>query len=133
MTKHQQNQTPLDIAAEEQELYSICSGPVVALYKFFDMVHVDLGDEHEQFATISFGKSFEDSEVPKELAKQIRTYVKEQKRELRANPFGYDPQTGRQKVFWLLTMFLEHGLFNRVIGKLQTYMTFIYCQTQDTT
>ena len=54
MTKQQQNQKPLDIAGEEQELYSICSGPVVALYKFFDMVQVDLGDEHEQFATISF-------------------------------------------------------------------------------
>jgi hypothetical protein len=126
-----QQQKPIDFAGEEQELYSICSAPVVALYKFFDMFRVELGDDSQKLATVYFGKSFEDDEVPKELAKQIRFYVKEQKRELRANPIGYDPQEGRKKVFWLMTMLLEHGLFSHVIGKLQVYATFVYCQTKD--
>jgi len=131
MSKQETNQKPVDFAAEEEELYSLCSGPVAAIYKFFDMFRVELGDESQKLATIHFGKSFHDDEVPKELAKQVRSYVKEQKRSLRENPIGYDPQEGRRKLFWLLTMLLEHGIFTHVMGKIQTYATFIYCQTKD--
>ena len=123
-------QVPIDFQAEENELYDICTTANVAVYKWFDLIKVDL-PEGSPTATVHFGKSFEDDEVPKEVAKQIRTYVKEQKRTIRENPRGFSAEEGRQKIFWLLTMFLEHGIFPRCIGKIETYATFVYCQTRE--
>jgi len=122
-------QAPIDFQAEENELYDICTTANVAVYKWFDLIKVELGEG--PMATVHFGKSFEDDEVPKEVAKQIRTYVKEQKRAIRENPRGFSSEEGRRKIYWLLTMLLEHGVFPRCIGKIQTYATFVYCQTRE--
>jgi hypothetical protein len=122
-------QSPIDFQAEENELYDICTTANVAVYKWFDLIRVELGDGPT--ATVYFGKSFEDDEVPKEVAKQIRSYVKEQKRAIRENPRGFSPEEGRRKIFWLLTMFLQHGILTKNIGKIETYATFVYCQTKD--
>ena len=124
-------QQKIDFTGEMNELYEACSGSVVAIYKFYDMIHVELGDDTSTFATVSFGKMFEDDEVSKEVAKQIRSYVKDQKRELRQNPLGYEAEEGRKKLFWLLTMFYQHGVFSHVIGKLQVYLTFVFQQIEE--
>jgi hypothetical protein len=122
---------PVDFRAEETELYDFCTVSNAAVYKFFDMIRVELGDEKQPNATVHFGKIYEDDEVPREIAKQIRSYVKEQKRAIRDNPRGFSPEEGRQKVFWILTMFLQHGIFPHVIGKIQTYVVFVYSQTKE--
>ena len=116
---------------EESELYSICSPSNVAVYKCLDLIRVELPDDKGTFAKVMFGKSFEDDEVPKEVAKQIRSYVKEQKRAIRENPRGFSPEEGRQKLFWILTMFHQHGTFSFAIGKIQTYFAFVFSQTKE--
>jgi hypothetical protein len=123
-------QPPIDFQAEETELYELCTTSNAAVYKWFDLIKVDL-QEGSLKASVYFGKAFEDDEVPKEVAKQIRSYVKDQKRAIRENPRGFSPEEGRRKIFWLLTMFLQHGVFPRCIGKIETYATFVYCQTKE--
>jgi hypothetical protein len=89
-------------------------------------------DESQKTAAVYFGKMLEDTEVSKDIAKQIRSYVKEQKRAIRENPRGFTSEEGRKRVFWLLTMCIEQGVFaDHGIGKLQTYTSFIYCQTHE--
>ena len=123
-------QSPIDFQAEETELYDICTTSNVAVYKWFDLIKVDL-QEGSPTATVCFGQAFQDDQVSKEVAKQIRSYVKEQKRAIRENPRGFSPEEGRRKIFWLLTMFLQHGVFPKCIGKIETYATFAYCQTRE--
>ena len=126
-------QKPIDFLAEENELYDLCTGPNAAVYKWFDLIRVEFSsDETQKTATVQFGKLAEDTTVPIALAKQIRTYVKTQKKAIRENPRGFTPEEGRQKIFWLLTMFVEHGIFaDHGMGKFQTYTTFVYCQTRE--
>ena len=130
MSNHQK---PIDFIGEENELYDTCSISNAAVYKWFDMIRVEFSsDESQKTATVYFGKMLEDTVVPKDIAKQIRSYVKEQKKAIRENPRGFTAEEGRKKVFWLLTMFIEHGVFvDHGIGKLQTYASFIYCQTHE--
>ena len=127
------NQKPIDFVGEENELYDTCSVSNAAVYKWFDMICVEFSsDESQKTATVHFGKMLEDTSVPKEIAKQIRSYVKEQKKAIRENPRGFTSEEGRKKVFWLLTMFIEHGVFaDHGLGKLQTYTSFTYCQTHE--
>jgi hypothetical protein len=125
------NQVQVDFKAEENELYDICTASSVAIYKCFDMFRVEMGDEKQSLATVYFGKAYEDDEVPKEVAKQVRSYVKEQKKAIRENPRGYSPEEGRQKLFWLLTMCIQHGVLADYIGRIQTYMTFVFDQTKE--
>jgi len=126
-------QKPVEFQAEENELYTICAPHNVAVYKWFDMIRIELSnDDSQKLATVHFGKTYEDGEVPISIAKQIRSYVKEQKRQIRDNPRGYTSEEGRQRIFWLLTMFLEHGVFTGCgIGKIQTYTMFVFSQTRE--
>jgi hypothetical protein len=65
---------PLDFCLEEETVYETFNRAAAAIYKFFDMVRVELGDGQQ--ATVSFGKSYEDDEVPNQVAKQVRAFVK---------------------------------------------------------
>jgi hypothetical protein len=124
-----QQQQPTDIRTEETILYDTCTRQAAAIFKFFDMIRVELGEET---ATVRFGKSYEDEEVPVPLAKQIRSYVKDQKREIRDNPRAYTADEGRQKIFWILSMFLEHGVFSPSHqSKIMTYASFVFHETKE--
>ena len=120
---------PLDFCLEEETIYETFNRAAVAIYKFFDMVRVEIGDNQ---ATVHFGKSYEDDEVPTAVAKQVRTFVKEQKRKIRENPLGYDAAEGRRKVFWLLTMFQEHGIFSPSHqSKIMIYAQFTFHESKE--
>jgi len=122
---------PIDFVAEETELYSTCTHANVEIYKWFSMFQVECNKDASK-ATVRFGKLCEDTEVPIEVAIEVKKYVKEQRRAIRTNPKGYTPQEGRQKIFWLLTMFIQHGVFaDAGFGKVQLYATFVYCQTEE--
>jgi hypothetical protein len=127
------NQAPLDFRLEEETVYETFNRGAAALYKFFDMFRVELSEDRSaQYATLWFGKSYEDDEVPIPVAKQLRSYVKDQKRALRENPMGYDVAEGRQKAFWLLTMIQEHGLFSPSHqSKIMFYAQFVFHETKE--
>lgn len=127
------NQPPLDFRLEEETIYETFNRGAAALYKFFDMFRVELSeDKFAQSATVYFGKSYEDDEVPIPVAKQLRSYVKDQKRALRENPMGYDVAEGRRKAFWLLTMMQEHGIFSPSHqGKIMTYAQYVFHETKE--
>jgi hypothetical protein len=127
------NQPPLDFRLEEETIYETFNRGAAALYKFFDMFRVELSeDKFAQSATVHFGKSYEDDEVPIPVAKQLRSYVKDQKRALRENPMGYDVAEGRRKAFWLLTMMQEHGIFSPSHqGKIMTYAQYVFHETKE--
>jgi hypothetical protein len=121
---------PLDFCLEEETVYETFNRAAAAIYKFFDMVRVELGDGQQ--ATVSFGKSYEDDEVPTQVAKQVRAFVKEQKRAIRENPLGYDAAEGRRKLFWLLTMFEEHGIFSPSHqAKIMFYAQFVFHESKE--
>ena len=123
---------PVDFRAEETELYDICNRAAVAVYKFFDMIRVEIPDEKASTATIKFGKSYEDDEVPIAIAKQVKSYAREQKKTIRDNPRGFTAEEGRQKVFWFVTMMLEHGLFSPSHqNKIMTYGSFVFHETKE--
>lgn len=127
-----QQQQQTDIRTEESILYDICTRQAAAIFKFFDMIRIELGDDKAQTATVRFGKSYEDEEVPVALAKQIRSYVKDQKREIRDNPRAYTAEEGRQKIFWIISMFLEHGIFSPSHqSKIMTYASFVFHETKE--
>jgi hypothetical protein len=120
---------PLDFCLEEETVYETFNRAAAAIYKFFDMVRVEIGDNQ---ATVHFGKSYEDDEVPIAVAKQVRAYVKEQKRKIRENPLGYDAAEGRRKLFWLLTMFEEHGIFSPSHqSKIMIYAQFTFHESKE--
>jgi hypothetical protein len=121
---------PLDFCLEEETVYETFNRAAAAIYKFFDMVRVEIGDNAQ--ATVHFGKSYEDDEVPIQVAKQVRTFVKEQKRKIRENPLGYDAAEGRRKLFWLITMFQEHGIFSPSHqSKIMIYAQFTFHESKE--
>lgn len=120
---------PLDFCLEEETVYETFNRGAAAIYKFFEMVRVEIGDNQ---ATVHFGKSYEDDEVPIAVAKQVRAFVKEQKRKIRENPLGYDAAEGRRKVFWLLTIIQEHGIFSPSHqAKIMTYAQFTFHESKE--
>jgi hypothetical protein len=124
---------PVDIKSEEAELYATCSRQAAAVYKFFTMIQVEF-PEDKKTATIRFGKSYEDDEVDPVLAKQIRSYLKDQRKAVHANPKEYSAEEGRQKIFWLITMFIEHGIFSpSQQSKIMTYGSFVFHETRENT
>ncbi len=127
------NQPPLDFRLEEETVYETFNRGAAALYKFFDMFRVELSeDKFAQSATVHFGKSYEDDEVSIPVAKQLRSYVKDQKRTIRENPMGYDVAEGRRKVFWLLTMMQEHGIFSPSHqSKIMFYAQYVFHETKE--
>lgn len=126
-------QVPLDFRLEEEALYETFNRAAAALYKFFDMFSVEIPeDRSSQYATVHFGKSYEDDTVPIPIAKQVRAYVKDQKKALRDNPMGYDAYEGRRKAFWLLTMLEEHGIFSPSHqAKIMFYAQFVFHETKE--
>ncbi len=134
MSGHGQGQQlPLDFRLEEETAYETFNRAAAAVYKFFDMFRVEIPeDKFAQSATVHFGKSYEDDEVPTQVAKQVRAYVKEQKRAIRENPMGYESAEGRRKVFWFLTMMQEHGIFSPSHqGKIMTYAQYVFHETKE--
>ena len=127
------NQSPLDFRLEEETIYETFNRGAAALYKFFDMFRVELSeDKFAQSATVHFGKSYEDDEVSIPVAKQLRSYVKDQKRALRENPMGYDVAEGRRKAFWLLTMMQEHVIFSPSHqSKIMFYAQYVFHETKE--
>jgi hypothetical protein len=123
---------PVDFRVEETTLYDVCTRSSAAIFKFFDMFRVEFGDEKAATATVQFGKSYEDDEVPTVLAKQIRSYAREQKKAIRDNPHGYTAEEGRQKIFWLISMLLQHGIFSpSEQNKIMTYGSFVFHETKE--
>jgi hypothetical protein len=127
------NHPPLDFCLEEETVYETFNRAAAAVYKFFEMFRVELSeDKSRPLATVWFGKSYEDDEVPVAIAKQIRTFVKEQKRSIRENPLGYEAEVGRRKVFWLITMLEEHGVFSpSQQSKIMFYAQFVFHETKE--
>lgn len=126
------NQVPLDFRLEEETLYETFNRGAGALYKFFDMFRVELPEDRQQLATVHFGKSYEDDEVDLPVAKQLRSYLKDQKRFIRENPMGYDVAEGRRKAFWLITMIQEHGIFSPSHqSKIMIFAQFVFHETKE--
>jgi hypothetical protein len=122
----------VDFRAEETGLYDVCTRSSAAIFKFFDMFRVEFGDEKASVATVYFGKSYEDDEVPVTLAKQIRSYAREQKKAIRDNPHGFTGEEGRQKIFWLISMLIQHGVFSSSAqSKIMTYGSFVFHETKE--
>lgn len=129
----QNTQAPVDFVFEETEFYDNLPRAAVAVYKFFDLFRVEMGDKDAAAsATVYFGKSYEDDEVPRELAKQVKSYVKDQKRAIRDAGRGYTAEEGRRKIFWFLTMLFQHGIFGpREQSKIMTYAQFVFHETKE--
>lgn len=118
-----------DFIQEEKELYEVCSPSVVALYTFFDMFSFTFTDS--DYATISFGDSYEDDEVSKEVAKQCKAYIKEQKRTLREKSKSLSVSFLRNRLFWMISMILRHGVFSdKNQGKLLGYAGLVVRQIE---
>lgn len=118
-----------NILEEEKEAYEILSRGGVAIYEFFSKWQVVADTDDSEFATIKFGKSYCDLKVNKEVAKQIRIYIKSQKTEIRREGKDYNISKGKQKVFWLISKCIQHGIFNeRELGKIQVYATLVFCE-----
>jgi hypothetical protein len=113
-----------DFLESETELSELCSPQVLAIYMFFDMFSVKISEPCE----VNFGESYSD-EVSKELAQTIKSYVKERKKEIRANPTQYSESKGRRHVFWLISMIMKHGIFVGAQGKIMTYGTYVFQQS----
>ena len=121
---------PINISQEEADLYEACARGPAALFRFFDMFSFVLSDAAN--ATIHFGKSCEDEEVPKELAKQLRAFCKDQKRAIRENPRHYSVSEGRKKMFWLISLLLQHGIFSaKEQSKVTLFATFVHAETRE--
>lgn len=128
----EKNPLPPDFIAEENEFYDTLPRFAVAIYKFFDLFKVDLADEKSPTGLVFFGKAYTDEDVPRDVAKQIRTYVKEQKKAIRQAGHGYSAEEGRQKIYWLLTMLLQYGVFkDSGIGRIHTYAQFVFHETKE--
>lgn len=125
---------PVDFAAEEAALYELCNRGAVAVYKFFDLFTVKLPETNDPaaLATVRFGKTIEDDEVDRDVAKQLRTYVKEMKRTIQKNPKDFKSEEGRQKIFWFLTMLFQHGVFAaNQQSKIMTYAQFVFHESKE--
>lgn len=121
---------PLNFFQEEESMYETFNRAAAAFYKFFNLIYVEIGDGDE--ATVSFGNSYEDDEVPVEVAKQIRSFVKAQMRKIRENPLGYDASEGRRKLFWLITIFEEYGIFSPAYqSKIMMYAQLVLNESKE--
>lgn len=128
------SEAPVDFAAEEAALYELCNRGAVAVYKFFDLFTVKLPDTNDPtvLATVRFGKTIEDEEVERDVAKQVRAYVKEIKRTIQKNPKDFKSEEGRKKIYWFLTMLFQHGVFAaNQQSKIMTYAQFVFHESKE--
>lgn len=124
--------TTIDVLKAEKDLSELCPRATLAIYTFFDMFSVKIVNDGD--CTVSFGESFYDDEVSKEAALSIKAYIKEQKREIRADPTKYRPSTGRRHIFWLLSTFFKYGIFTpQQQSKIMTFGTFAYHESKEDT
>ena len=120
----------VDILKEEQELSEVCPRPTLAIYTFFDMFSVKIVNDGP--CKVCFGESMYDDEVSKETALSVKAYIKEQKREIRADPKGYNPSKGRRRIFWLLSSFFKHDVFSpQQQSKIMLYGTYAYHESKE--
>ena len=105
-----------DFIAEEQDTYGKMSRAAAAAYKFFTLFRFeDIGggeDSQPTHVMVWFGKQT-CAKVPAPLAKQVQKYCKEMRRFIRSCPQTNSAAASilQRKVFWFMTMLLEHGVF----------------------
>jgi hypothetical protein len=105
-----------DFMAEEADLYGKMSRAAVAAWKFFSMFRVEIDEANPAApATVFFGKDI-NNKVQITLAKQVQKYCKEMRRLIRSCPRGGSAAASilQRKIYWFMTMALEHGVFTTV-------------------
>ena len=96
-------------------------GPVgTGFYKFINSFRIEIeGDS----ATIYFGKSAEDDELDTEFAAELRTWLKDQKKWVRAEQKKVDLVICKRRMWFLVTKFIDEGIFSCAeLGKVMYYM-----------
>lgn len=105
-----------DFIAEEQDVYGKMSRAAAAAWKFFSLFRFEDvpsdSDAPSQHTIVWFGKQT-CAKVPVPLAKQVQKYCKEVRRVIRSCPQTNSTAASilQRKVFWFMTMLLEHGVF----------------------
>ena len=85
-------------------------GFVGATYlKFISLFQTD--EYEDETMSISFGKHIEDSEVDVDLAKNIRTWLKEQKRWIRDVGKKASPDLCIRRMWFIVSKCIEQGIF----------------------
>lgn len=124
-------QNEVNFLDEERDYYSTFTRAAAAGYRFFNMFRVELGDG-TPYSTVAFGKSYEDDEVERAVAKQLKLYIKEQKKLLRENPKGFSATEIQKKIFTVLSALIEHAVFcPSQQSKIMTYASFAYTETKE--
>jgi hypothetical protein len=114
---------------EEDAVYREFSSATAAGLNFFSMITVTV-DEASPFATVKFGKSYEDTEADKTAARQIREYVKATRKWLRSQEVT--PRLVRRKIFWFISKCIEQNIFNaREQGKIMMFAQFCFHESKE--
>ncbi len=103
-----------DFLAEEADVYGKMSRAAAAAWKFFSLFKFEAqDDETATHITVTFGKQIS-AKVPAPLAKQVQKYCKEARKCIRSCPQTNSAAASilQRKVFWFMTMLLEHGVFS---------------------
>lgn len=121
---------PLDFGGEEKDLYEQCSREAAVTFKFFELFSFTFRND-SAYATMRFGQSCEDPNVPTEIAKEFKKYCKDVRNLIRQNPKTLHQGQLRRKIFWMNTKLLEHGIFPTQITRIQNYLYFVWDETKD--
>jgi hypothetical protein len=127
MTDDQRNG---DFAAEEKELYEMCSREAAVTLKFFSLFKVETSKD-SSLATVYFGDGCIDRDIELDIAKQIKSYIKSVKKMIIENPKGLHQGLLRRKMFWFVTKLLEHGVFGNQFARINNYLFYAWDETKD--
>jgi hypothetical protein len=102
-----------DFQEEYQDYYQGLGEPGMVYLMFLNAWSVKIpGEEEEdQEATVKFGKRIEDEEVPRELAFQLRKWLKEQKTWIRKEQKSASYSEIKRRLWWLSAKMIENGIF----------------------
>lgn len=102
-----------DFQEEYQDYYQGLGEPGMVFLMFLNAWSVKIpgAEEEDQEATVKFGKRIEDEEVPRELAFQLRKWLKEQKTWIRKEQKSASYSEIKRRLWWLSAKMIEYGIF----------------------
>jgi AAA+ ATPase superfamily predicted ATPase len=102
-----------DFQEEYQDYFQGLGEPGMVFLVFLNtwFIRIPGVEEENQEATIRFGKRIEDSEVSKDVAIQLRRWLKEQKSWIRKEQKSASFGEIKRRMWWLGAKMIEHGIF----------------------
>jgi hypothetical protein len=105
----------MDLDAEYKDFFQGLGDHGTAFYKFFELFHINLGDNKEEGMVrgLHYGKQASDCSLSDEQLRALKTYQKAQRTWIRKEQKNADRAECRRRLWFWCQKLLEIGAFDR--------------------